>query len=160
MKNFKALLSVTLLLIVSCSAKEVPSLHVVDGTSIELSQLAGKVVLINYWAEWCGPCREEVPIMNAFERANADKVAIFAVNFDGVAGGELIAQAKKIGIAFRLLSVDPRDIFGVAPSGVLPETLVIDQRGNFQKVLLGPQTKQQLEMLLASFTEEVHYNNG
>lgn len=158
MYKSKFLLLVILVFLIACEEKS-PQLYPADGDSITLSQLQGKVLLINYWAEWCKPCREEIPELNAFSRENPDKVMVYAVNFDGISGAALREQADNIGIEFPLLERDPRDLFGVSPSGVLPETLVIDQHGEFRQVLLGPQTTEKLEMLLSSFNEEVHYSD-
>lgn len=132
-----------------------PALHLAAGGSVDLADLRGKVVLINYWAEWCQPCREEIPELNAFALQQADKVAIYAVNFDGVTGEQLQQQAQALGIAFPLLGRDPRELFAVKPSGVLPETLVLDRQGQFKQVLLGPQTAQTLEAVVDRwFAEE------
>ena len=156
--NCKTCLLAIFLFCAACADRE-PSLQGLDGTNTRLSQLEGKLVLINYWAEWCKPCRQEIPELNAFAANNPDRVALYGVNFDGIVGEELKQQASNMGIGFPVLAADPRGYFDIAPSGVLPETLVIDQRGEVQQVLLGPQSEEKLEILLASFTEEVHYNN-
>lgn len=125
-----------------------------DGTKFQFSELKGRVVFINYWAEWCKPCRTEMPELNTFQKEWHDRVQVLAVNYDGVTGDQLSTQAKAMGINFPVLTTDPRQQFGVTASGALPETLVIDTQGVYQKVLLGPQT---VESLLAVVHElETH----
>ena len=119
-----------------------------DGGTLNFNDQHGKVVLINYWAEWCKPCREEIPELNAFQQKFSDQVLLLAVNFDGVTGDRLKQQATALGIEFPVLAEDPRQQFGVKPSGVLPETLVIDRNGQFRQVLLGPQNEEKLEAVL------------
>lgn len=51
-----------------------------DGETIQLSELEGKKVILNFWATWCGPCREEMPEMEEFYQERGDEVEILAVN--------------------------------------------------------------------------------
>jgi len=53
--------------------------------------LKGRWVLINYWAEWCKPCLEEIPELNTFAEAHSEQVSVLGVNYDGVEG-EALAQ--------------------------------------------------------------------
>jgi len=78
------------------------------GSAVTPQQLEDQWLVINYWAEWCGPCRTEVPELNALDSAR-DDVTVLGVNFDGLQGDELAAAADDLGIAFRVLSVDPAD---------------------------------------------------
>lgn len=150
----RLLLTVLLLLLaIGCSDGE-QGYALLDGGRIDFDQLHGKVVLINYWAEWCKPCREEIPELNEFQRSHSDRVQLLAVNFDGVTGEALKQQAAALGIDFPVLLDDPRQHFNVKPSGVLPETLVIDAVGNYRQVLLGPQTEEKLAALLEQLSNE------
>lgn len=133
----------------SCGNSE-PTYSLMDGNKLQFSELKGRVVFINYWAEWCKPCRIEMPELNILQETQHDKVQVLAVNYDGITGDQLRTQTKAMGINFPVLTSDPRQQFGIAPSGVLPETLVIDPQGVFHKVLLGPQT---IESLLAVVEE-------
>ncbi|MCB1667110.1 MAG: TlpA disulfide reductase family protein [Porticoccaceae bacterium] len=150
-------LSVLLLAAVACTPDEEPppGYETLDGSRIDFSRLLGKVVLINYWAEWCTPCRQEIPALNALQEEFSGQVVVLGVNFDGVTGDELREQADKMGITFAQLTQDPRAVFDATPSGVLPETLVIDRRGKFQQVLLGPQSVRSLRHVVASLPEEM-----
>ena len=155
MKHTAIRLLTTLLLLtaIGCSDRE-QGYALLDGGGIDFDQLHGKVVLINYWAEWCKPCREEIPELNEFQRRHSDRVQLLAVNFDGVTGEALKQQAAALGIDFPVLLDDPRQQFNVKPSGVLPETLVIDAVGNYRQALLGPQTEEKLAALLEQLSNE------
>ena len=120
------------------------------GGELTLESLRGRWVFINYWAEWCAPCREEIPELNAFAAAHPDRVRVLSVNFDGAAGEQLDAQIAALGIAFPTLLADPRTALGVPPAQGLPETLVIDPQGRLQRVLQGPQTRATLEAELST----------
>ena len=148
----RLVLGLLFILLNACSDRE-PTYSLTDGSSIRFSELKGKVIFINYWAEWCKPCRKEMPELNDFQKAMGDQVRVFAVNYDGVQGIPLAQQAKAMGIEFSVLNEDPRLQFEVTPSGVLPETLIIDQQGDFQRVLLGPQTVATLQQVLHTLTK-------
>ncbi len=120
------------------------------GGALTLESLRGRWVFINYWAEWCAPCREEIPELNAFAAAHPDRVRVLSVNFDGAAGEQLDAQIAALGIAFPTLLADPRTALGVPPAQGLPETLVIDPQGRLQRVLQGPQTRVTLEAAMGA----------
>lgn len=121
---------------------------VLNGEDVVFSQLLGKVVFINYWADWCRPCRVEIPELNAFAEQYQDEVRVLSVNFDGVHGARLAKQVKSLDIRFDTLLVDPRAMFGATASGALPETLVIDRTGVLFSVLIGPQTSDSLKEIL------------
>jgi cytochrome c biogenesis protein CcmG, thiol:disulfide interchange protein DsbE len=104
-------------------------LTAIDGTSIDLAKLRGKVVLVNFWATWCAPCRKEMPTLDAFYRRhrgqNLELVGI-SVDFPRDA-----AKMRKAAAALSYPAVGIKDIevngFG-APDGV-PVTYVIDGEG-------------------------------
>lgn len=123
---------------------------VLGGGHLDLAALKGRVVFINYWAEWCAPCREEIPTFNAFATAHPDQVQVLSVNFDGVPADALATQAHGLGIEFPTLLRDPRSELGVPPPMGLPETLVLDRDGKLVRVLNGPQTRADLETALAA----------
>ena len=113
------------------------------GSAVTAQQLKGQWLVINYWAEWCGPCRTEVPELNALDSAR-DDVTVLGANFDGLQGDELAAAADDLGIAFRVLSVDPADRLDLPRSTVLPVTYIVDAAGVVREHLVGEQTKEGL----------------
>lgn len=139
------------LFLTSCGNKE-PSYTLIDGGEIKFSELQGRVVFINYWAEWCKPCRKEIPELNSLHQQFSDQALVLGVNFDNAQNDQLKNQTKAMGIKFPVLTSDPRLQFGATASGVLPETLVIDRHGMLHEVLLGPQTIEKLEAIVNKLT--------
>jgi len=125
-----------LLALVACSPAQKP------GRSLQLEELRGQWVVINYWAIWCKPCIEEIPELNAL--ASLPQISVLGVNYDGVSGEELDQQLEKLGVAFPTLDTDPAAQLGVARPVVLPTSLVLDPQGQLRDTLVGPQTLETL----------------
>lgn len=119
-----------------------------------LRDFEGYTVFVNYWAEWCEPCREEVPELNRFQQKHPDRVRVVGVNFDRATGEALAEQERKLGIEFPTLGQDPRRARGMEPPRGLPETLVFDQGGTLVDVLVGPRHLEDLEGVLAELEGE------
>ena len=134
------------LLLASCSSET--SYPLVDGDSHSFANDQGKLTLINYWAIWCTPCREEIPELNHLAEKHADKLTILGVNYDNVQGEKLLTQLDQLGIEFPSLQSDPRAIWDIERASVLPETLVINSNGELIHRLIGPQTVESLEALI------------
>lgn len=105
---------------------------------------AGKVLLVNYWAEWCKPCREEIPELNHFA-ADRDRVLVVGVNYDQPPAEKNLAQMAKLGISFPVLSADPAARWQQARPSVLPSTFIIGLDGRWRATLVGPQTLESLQ---------------
>ena len=102
----------------------------------------GQWRVVNYWAIWCAPCREEIPELNALD--DRTDLMVFAVNYDGQNGGALQSQAAEMGITFTLLEQDPAAALGVERPRVLPTTLLVNPQGAVTDTLVGPQTQESL----------------
>lgn len=118
------------------------------GAPVTAGQLDGQWLVINYWAEWCGPCRTEIPELNELNRTH-DDVTVLGVNFDGLQGEELASAAADLGIDFRVLSLDPAERLGLPRSAVLPVTYLVDGKGQVRQQLVGEQTAEGLREQLA-----------
>ena len=109
-----------------------------DGNSVRLSDLRGRVVLINFWATWCPPCRAEMPSMNALYKDYREKgVEILAISGD-VEGRRVVAPfVEKYGLLFPVL-LDPRNEVGsrVRVRGI-PSTYLLDKQGRVAGLEVG-----------------------
>jgi thiol-disulfide isomerase/thioredoxin len=82
-----------------------------DGKITKLSDLRGKTIIVNFWATWCGPCRQEMPDLQKFADSSKGMVVVLAVN--KLEEASVIAPyAKEVGVQFTLIA---------NPSGEIPE---------------------------------------
>ena len=120
------------------------SLHLQSGDRLSWDSLRGRWVFVNYWAEWCQPCRVEIPELNHFAQNHQREVVVLGVNLDQPNDEELARQIRAMEIEFPTLSQDPSQLLGFERPTVLPATYVFDPQGDLQGVLLGPQTEHSL----------------
>jgi thiol-disulfide isomerase/thioredoxin len=121
------------------------------GQKVAVERLEGQWLVINYWAEWCAPCRTEIPELNALAEQQKDKgVKVLGVNFDGLQGEELSDAVDKMGIRFTVLAEDPAPRFELPRSEALPVTYIIDTQGKVRERLMGEQDAAGLTARLAS----------
>ena len=125
-----------------------------DGTTGRYRDWLGNWVVINYWAEWCTPCRQEIPELNALYLArDREHLLIVGVNFDGIEGDDLAALVKRMNIAFPVIVGDPAEHWRYPMPGVLPTSVLIAPDGTLAKTLVGPQTRASLEAAMSTMLE-------
>ena len=137
------------LALAGCTEDWGPDQH---GADVTAQQLEGQWLLINYWAEWCGPCRTEIPELNVLDESR-DDITVLGVNFDELQGNQLSTAAQDLGIRFRVLSVDPAERLKLSRSAVLPVTYIVDDTGKVRESLVGEQTAQSLSEHLVRLSE-------
>jgi thiol-disulfide isomerase/thioredoxin len=121
------------------------------GEAVSAQSLDGQWLVVNYWAVWCGPCRREIPQLNALATQMAGQgVQVLGVNFDRLTGDQLAQAAAGLGIAYRVLAQDPADALGLPAAEGLPLTFVLDPQRRVRATLLGEQTAQGLSERLAA----------
>ncbi len=100
------------------------------GTVVRLEDYRGKVVLLDFWATWCGPCKAEIPWLNELEKRYAKQgFAVLGVAMDETAGNTVQQYAARQKIAYRILMGDERTARQFGGISALPETLLIDREG-------------------------------
>ncbi len=130
-----------LLLLASCDRFD---FGYADGTSGRYADWSGRWVAINYWAEWCAPCRYEIPELNELAADSSADVLVVGVNYDGIIGEDLSGLIERMGIEFAVMLVDPQSQFAYDRPSVLPTTVLIAPDGRVHETLVGPQTRDSL----------------
>ena len=119
-----------------------------DGSEFKLADATEPVVVLNFWATWCGPCRAEIPEFSAFHDENPD-IGMYGISIDdGISPERLRATAKKLGISYEVLS----DAAGKAADAYqvqgVPQTFVLDAKRDIRGVATGATTRARLEQLV------------
>lgn len=113
-----------------------------ESDTVRTADLKGQWVFVNYWAEWCKPCYEEIPELNALDQR--DGVRVLGVNFDEVEGNALRTLMDDMGIAFTVVTDDPQAYYGWEHPVSLPATFVINPEGEVVEARFGEQTEEEL----------------
>lgn len=137
-------------LLAACDATDpTPAFELAEGRSAPLAEFSGKWIFLNYWATWCKPCLEEIPELNAFHAAHAERDAVvMGIDFDETGGAALAAKIRELDIRFPVLVQAPDWILQGERPAVMPTTYVIGPDGTPRGALLGPQTAETLQAVM------------
>jgi thiol-disulfide isomerase/thioredoxin len=126
------------------------AIDLLDGTRFRLSDhLAtdGRPVILNLWASWCGPCREEMPALDAVAAGNPE---IFLI---GVAVDDEASAARRfadeVGVTYATAIDEDNTVGARYPSPGLPATFFIDENGQIVRIVFGGVNQEQVEQLIA-----------
>lgn len=128
-------------------------LKTLDGQTLRLSDLRGRVVLLNFWATWCVPCRAEIPTFNAMSRElEARGFTVVGVTTQDTAGKVKEYQADyPQDYTVVLGGSDVALKYGVGP---LPTTFIIDREGRKREMLIGEKTRAVFESAVLPLLDE------
>jgi cytochrome c biogenesis protein CcmG/thiol:disulfide interchange protein DsbE len=117
-----------------------------DGLVTKLSDFRGKVVLLDFWATWCPPCKLEIPWLIDIERKNKDRgFAVLGVSMDDE-GWEVVKPfMKEVGLNYRVVIGNDAtaEMYGNVES--LPETFLIDRAGKIAAIHIGLASRKEFE---------------
>ena len=118
----------------------------VDGKVVSSDQFKGKVVVVDFWATWCPPCRTEIPGYIKLQKKYADQgLVIVGISVD-TDGPEVVRKyMKEVGINYTIVMADDQiqDLF--APIQGYPTTFIIDREGKIRNRKLGREPTEQYE---------------
>ena len=111
--------------------KPAPALIVtaLDGSTFDLAKLRGNVVLVNYWATWCAPCRRDMPKLDAFYRRYHDRTKMIGISVDR---DRDLAKVRKVmaALAYPAAMLKAVTVDGFGPPEGVPITWIVDADGN------------------------------
>jgi len=109
-----------------------------DGSSITLSDHQGRVVLLNFWASWCPPCRSEMPSMEKLHKTlGGDDFVIIAISIDGGNTSEVQDFITDNGYTFHTLHDQRQDVAKNYGIEAIPTTFIIDKNGTIVEISRG-----------------------
>lgn len=119
-----------------------------DGRVDSLARYRGRVVLLNLWASWCPPCREEMPALETFAKEQHGRVVVLGAD-QGESAATAAAFAREHGVTFPIL-VDEEQQYGRTYAAVgLPTTVVVGRSGHVVRGIDGPLTLAQMRDAVA-----------
>lgn len=138
---------------------DLPALRLtdLDGRTITNDSLRGKVVLVNFWATWCGPCREEIPMLVGLQEYYRDWAVVLGVSIDERPADEVRAFAANLKVNYPIVmsSRALEAAFGGIPA--VPSTFVVNPDGKMVQRHIGAlpaaRTEHEIRALAGLFTE-------
>ena len=104
------------------------------GSNLRLSEYQGRVVMINFWATWCGPCRQEMPALQTiYQRYEPAGFTLLGVNVDAEPDGAR-RMAEDLGVSFPLLFDADKDVSKLYDVRAMPVTVLVDRDGRVRYV--------------------------
>jgi thiol-disulfide isomerase/thioredoxin len=148
----KTLAALSTLLAVAALAAAAPkaelSAKTLDGRKVHLKDLRGKLVVLNFWATWCAPCRAEMPMLIAAAKANRNPdLEFIAVSVDDAGTLARVGPAaQKFGIPFPVwVGANVDDVHRLSRADAVPATVFIDRDGTIVARVSGEIRKDELD---------------
>ena len=124
-----------------------------DGQPVSLGRFEGRPLVVNFWATWCAPCREEMPALSRVSRRTAERVQFLGLAQDDPA--KVRAFGRELGVAYPLW-IGGDEVMELSRRlgnrmGVLPFTVILDPAGRVVAQKVGAYNEEELAAQLASF---------
>jgi thiol-disulfide isomerase/thioredoxin len=111
------------------------------GREVSLNQFKGKVVLLDFWATWCGPCQMSMPLIEKLQKENPGKVTVLAINL-GESADSVREYVRSQNIESEVLLDEDSAVGSAYGAGAIPYQVLIDKQGIIRRVQegVGPDT--------------------
>lgn len=125
------------------------------GDKISLSDFKGKVVIVDFWATWCPPCRRGIPDLISLQNKYKNKVAVIGISLDreNTKAG-VPSFVKKMGINYPIAYFTDKVINDFGGVNAIPTSFIIDQEGNIVSKMVGLYPKSEYEKQLENLIKE------
>ncbi|MEK6335695.1 MAG: cytochrome c biogenesis protein/redoxin [Acidobacteriota bacterium] len=124
-----------------------------DGTALRLKEMRGRVVVLNFWATWCIPCRAEIPSLSAMQKDfDSRGLTVIGVSYDDTV--DLIQQFQKdIPQSYQIV-LGGREVGAELPASPLPTTYIIDREGRIRDKMIGERSRAVFEAAIKPLLDE------
>ncbi|MBA7706017.1 Thiol-disulfide oxidoreductase ResA [subsurface metagenome] len=139
------------------NSSQAPDFTVKDlkGREISLSNYSGKVVFLNFWATWCGPCKAEIPdLIQAYKQYKDKGMEIIGISVDRISPKSVLKFAEKYKINYPVVMSTDKIQKDYDPGPYIPTTIIIDQEGKIRHRHIGYMNKETLNSYFLKLTEE------
>lgn len=126
------------------------SLTGADGSTVKLSDFRGKVVIVDFWATWCPPCRKGIPDLIKLKKDFKDKLVVIGVSVDTDTQKDVIPFIKEYGINYHIAYADNNITQAYGGVQAIPTSFIIDKDGNIVKSFVGLQDISTYQSLVTS----------
>ena len=126
------------------------------GDNLKLSELRGKVIMINFWASWCGPCRQEMPVLDQLYRHyHALDFTVLGVNVEQNSD-DARSLLKDVSVSFPILFDNENKVSRLYDIKGMPSTVLVDRDGNVRYMHVGyqPGTENEYQAQIRALIRE------
>jgi peroxiredoxin len=127
----------------------------VEGKPVKLSDFKGKVVILDFWATWCPPCRTEIPSFVALQKKYVDKgFTVIGVSLDEQGPSVVKSFMHRFGMNYPVVMGDKKIVVDYGGLEAIPTTFVIDRQGNVVTAYQGAMDQATFESVIGPLLEK------
>jgi len=126
-----------------------------DGQTLNLSQFEGQVLVLNFWATWCPPCRAEIPDFIEVYNEYKDKgLGMIGISLDNMSEEELAPFVSDYGMTYPVALGTGQLVDDYKPGKYIPATIIVDKNGRIRTRHVGVMDRETLESLFLEYDKE------